>query len=139
MQSHGICSESQQADCESSTSSQALIIPGKSPTRKKSGPFSSRRSSAIGIENIQEVQERRWASGRAKDGQRRWASGWAKDGQRPVHCGGYEMVRTFTVPDSLPTAGSAPPAHKRLRTVGTSLRTLNHRIRPIRALLRSPP
>uniref|UniRef100_A0A8C5FST8 RAP1 GTPase activating protein b n=1 Tax=Gadus morhua TaxID=8049 RepID=A0A8C5FST8_GADMO len=38
----------------------SLIIPGKSPTRKKSGPFSSRRSSAIGIENIQEVQERRW-------------------------------------------------------------------------------
>ncbi|XP_041859696.1 rap1 GTPase-activating protein 1 isoform X10 [Melanotaenia boesemani] len=37
----------------------SLIIPGKSPTRKKSGPFSSRRSSAIGIENIQEVQERR--------------------------------------------------------------------------------
>uniref|UniRef100_A0A3B3SG55 RAP1 GTPase activating protein n=1 Tax=Paramormyrops kingsleyae TaxID=1676925 RepID=A0A3B3SG55_9TELE len=40
----------------------ALIIPGKSPTRKKSGPFSSRRSSAIGIENIQEVQERRECS-----------------------------------------------------------------------------
>uniref|UniRef100_A0A8C6X033 RAP1 GTPase activating protein n=1 Tax=Neogobius melanostomus TaxID=47308 RepID=A0A8C6X033_9GOBI len=38
----------------------SLIIPGKSPTRKKSGPFSSRRSSAIGIENIQEVQEKRW-------------------------------------------------------------------------------
>uniref|UniRef100_A0A8D3A4L7 RAP1 GTPase activating protein b n=1 Tax=Scophthalmus maximus TaxID=52904 RepID=A0A8D3A4L7_SCOMX len=37
---------------------QSLILPGKSPTRKKSGPFSSRRSSAIGIENIQEVQER---------------------------------------------------------------------------------
>uniref|UniRef100_A0A8C9TFI2 RAP1 GTPase activating protein n=1 Tax=Scleropages formosus TaxID=113540 RepID=A0A8C9TFI2_SCLFO len=37
----------------------SLIIPGKSPTRKKSGPFTSRRSSAIGIENIQEVQERR--------------------------------------------------------------------------------
>uniref|UniRef100_A0A8C7RYR2 RAP1 GTPase activating protein b n=1 Tax=Oncorhynchus mykiss TaxID=8022 RepID=A0A8C7RYR2_ONCMY len=37
----------------------SLIIPGKSPTRKKSGPFSARRSSAIGIENIQEVQERR--------------------------------------------------------------------------------
>ncbi|XP_026097569.1 rap1 GTPase-activating protein 1-like isoform X10 [Carassius auratus] len=37
----------------------SLIIPGKSPTRKKSGPFSSRRSSAIGIENIQEVQEKR--------------------------------------------------------------------------------
>uniref|UniRef100_A0A8C5PQN2 RAP1 GTPase activating protein n=1 Tax=Leptobrachium leishanense TaxID=445787 RepID=A0A8C5PQN2_9ANUR len=37
----------------------SLIVPGKSPTRKKSGPFSSRRSSAIGIENIQEVQERR--------------------------------------------------------------------------------
>ncbi|XP_026874999.2 rap1 GTPase-activating protein 1 isoform X1 [Electrophorus electricus] len=36
----------------------SLIIPGKSPTRKKSGPFNSRRSSAIGIENIQEVQER---------------------------------------------------------------------------------
>ncbi|XP_014865412.1 rap1 GTPase-activating protein 1 isoform X6 [Poecilia latipinna] len=36
----------------------SLIIPGKSPTRKKSGPFSSRRSSAIGIENIQELQER---------------------------------------------------------------------------------
>ncbi|XP_034447771.1 rap1 GTPase-activating protein 1-like isoform X16 [Hippoglossus hippoglossus] len=37
----------------------SLIIPGKSPTRKKSGHFSSRRSSAIGIENIQEVQEKR--------------------------------------------------------------------------------
>ncbi|CAL8319322.1 unnamed protein product [Merluccius merluccius] len=36
----------------------SLIIPGKSPTRKKSGPFSVRRSSAIGIENIQEVQEK---------------------------------------------------------------------------------
>ncbi|KAG9352885.1 hypothetical protein JZ751_017461 [Albula glossodonta] len=36
----------------------SLIIPGKSPTRKKSGAFNSRRSSAIGIENIQEVQER---------------------------------------------------------------------------------
>uniref|UniRef100_A0A4W5MEX6 RAP1 GTPase activating protein n=1 Tax=Hucho hucho TaxID=62062 RepID=A0A4W5MEX6_9TELE len=40
------------------TPPQSLIIPGKSPTRKKSGPFSARRSSAIGIENIQEVQER---------------------------------------------------------------------------------
>ncbi|XP_026097563.1 rap1 GTPase-activating protein 1-like isoform X4 [Carassius auratus] len=40
----------------------SLIIPGKSPTRKKSGPFSSRRSSAIGIENIQEVQEKRIAA-----------------------------------------------------------------------------
>uniref|UniRef100_A0A8C7XBW1 RAP1 GTPase activating protein a n=1 Tax=Oryzias sinensis TaxID=183150 RepID=A0A8C7XBW1_9TELE len=40
----------------------SLIIPGKSPTRKKSGPFSSRRSSAIGIENIQEVQEKRTPS-----------------------------------------------------------------------------
>ncbi|XP_044068030.1 rap1 GTPase-activating protein 1 isoform X6 [Siniperca chuatsi] len=40
------------------TIEESLIIPGKSPTRKKSGPFSSRRSSAIGIENIQEVQER---------------------------------------------------------------------------------
>lgn len=39
---------------------QSLIVPGKSPTRKKSGPFGSRRSSAIGIENIQEVQEKRW-------------------------------------------------------------------------------
>ncbi|XP_017342984.1 rap1 GTPase-activating protein 1 isoform X3 [Ictalurus punctatus] len=40
----------------------SLIIPGKSPTRKKSGPFNSRRSSAIGIENIQEVQEKRIAA-----------------------------------------------------------------------------
>ncbi|XP_062422032.1 rap1 GTPase-activating protein 1-like isoform X19 [Pungitius pungitius] len=40
----------------------SLIIPGKSPTKKKSGPFSSRRSSAIGIENIQEVHERRESS-----------------------------------------------------------------------------
>uniref|UniRef100_A0A8C7D3E9 RAP1 GTPase activating protein n=1 Tax=Oncorhynchus kisutch TaxID=8019 RepID=A0A8C7D3E9_ONCKI len=39
-------------------SCQSLIIPGKSPTRKKSGPFSSRRSSAIGIENIQEVHQK---------------------------------------------------------------------------------
>ncbi|XP_037397158.1 rap1 GTPase-activating protein 1 isoform X6 [Pygocentrus nattereri] len=44
------------------TIEESLIIPGKSPTRKKSGPFSSRRSSAIGIENIQEVQEKRIAS-----------------------------------------------------------------------------
>ncbi|XP_068935337.1 rap1 GTPase-activating protein 1 isoform X1 [Petaurus breviceps papuanus] len=41
------------------TVEESLIVPGKSPTRKKSGPFSSRRSSAIGIENIQEVQEKR--------------------------------------------------------------------------------
>uniref|UniRef100_A0A674C412 RAP1 GTPase activating protein n=1 Tax=Salmo trutta TaxID=8032 RepID=A0A674C412_SALTR len=40
------------------TIEESLIIPGKSPTRKKSGPFGTRRSSAIGIENIQEVQER---------------------------------------------------------------------------------
>ena len=43
---------------------QSLIVPGKSPTRKKSGPFGSRRSSAIGIENIQEVQEKRWVERR---------------------------------------------------------------------------
>ncbi|XP_062872186.1 rap1 GTPase-activating protein 1 isoform X1 [Trichomycterus rosablanca] len=40
------------------TIEESLIIPGRSPTRKKSGPFTSRRSSAIGIENIQEVQEK---------------------------------------------------------------------------------
>lgn len=40
------------------TVEESLIIPGKSPTRKKSGPFSARRSSAIGIENIQEVHEK---------------------------------------------------------------------------------
>ncbi|XP_035863665.1 rap1 GTPase-activating protein 1 isoform X7 [Sander lucioperca] len=40
------------------TVEESLIVPGKSPTRKKSGPFSSRRSSAIGIENIQEVHEK---------------------------------------------------------------------------------
>ncbi|XP_074499659.1 rap1 GTPase-activating protein 1 isoform X8 [Sebastes fasciatus] len=40
------------------TVEESLIIPGRSPTRKKSGPFSSRRSSAIGIENIQEVHEK---------------------------------------------------------------------------------
>ncbi|XP_039508524.1 rap1 GTPase-activating protein 1 isoform X3 [Pimephales promelas] len=45
----------------------SLIIPGKSPTRKKSGPFSSRRSSAIGIENIQEVQEKRIAAVLSED------------------------------------------------------------------------
>uniref|UniRef100_A0A8C1G2V6 Rap-GAP domain-containing protein n=2 Tax=Cyprinus carpio TaxID=7962 RepID=A0A8C1G2V6_CYPCA len=44
------------------TIEESLIIPGKSPTRKKSGPFSSRRSSAIGIENIQEVREKRIAA-----------------------------------------------------------------------------
>lgn len=44
---------------------QSLIVPGKSPTRKKSGPFGSRRSSAIGIENIQEVQEKRWVERQA--------------------------------------------------------------------------
>ncbi|XP_021472078.2 rap1 GTPase-activating protein 1 isoform X5 [Oncorhynchus mykiss] len=40
------------------TVEESLIIPGKSPTRKKSGPFSARRSSAIGIENIQEVHQK---------------------------------------------------------------------------------
>uniref|UniRef100_A0A3B3SD05 RAP1 GTPase activating protein a n=1 Tax=Paramormyrops kingsleyae TaxID=1676925 RepID=A0A3B3SD05_9TELE len=40
----------------------SLIIPGKSPTRKKSASFNTRRSSAIGIENIQEVQEGRECS-----------------------------------------------------------------------------
>ncbi|KAM9430163.1 rap1 GTPase-activating protein 1-like isoform 5-T5 [Salvelinus alpinus] len=40
------------------TVEESLIIPGKSPTRKKSGPFISRRSSAIGIENIQEVHQK---------------------------------------------------------------------------------
>lgn len=49
-------------------SSQSLIVPGKSPTRKKSGPFGSRRSSAIGIENIQEVQEKRWVERAAGTG-----------------------------------------------------------------------
>lgn len=46
------------------TVEESLIIPGKSPTRKKSGPFSSRRSSAIGIENIQEVHQKIVHSGR---------------------------------------------------------------------------
>ncbi|KAG1961735.1 rap1 GTPase-activating protein [Pimephales promelas] len=49
------------------TIEESLIIPGKSPTRKKSGPFSSRRSSAIGIENIQEVQEKRIAAVLSED------------------------------------------------------------------------
>uniref|UniRef100_A0A8C7UXU0 Rap-GAP domain-containing protein n=1 Tax=Oncorhynchus mykiss TaxID=8022 RepID=A0A8C7UXU0_ONCMY len=46
------------------TVEESLIIPGKSPTRKKSGPFSARRSSAIGIENIQEVHQKISHSGR---------------------------------------------------------------------------
>ncbi|KAM8796371.1 rap1 GTPase-activating protein 1 [Eudromia elegans] len=41
------------------TVEEALLVPGKSPTRKRPGPLGSRRSSAIGIENIQEVQEQR--------------------------------------------------------------------------------
>ncbi|XP_076848052.1 rap1 GTPase-activating protein 1 isoform X3 [Brachyhypopomus gauderio] len=56
------------------TIEESLIIPGKSPTRKKSGPFSSRRSSAIGIENIQEVQERRGATVLSEDRSGFWFS-----------------------------------------------------------------
>lgn len=57
-----------QVGTEWGLSSQSLIVPGKSPTRKKSGPFGSRRSSAIGIENIQEVQEKRWVERAAGTG-----------------------------------------------------------------------
>uniref|UniRef100_A0A8C3UPN8 RAP1 GTPase activating protein n=1 Tax=Catharus ustulatus TaxID=91951 RepID=A0A8C3UPN8_CATUS len=35
--------------------SQALLVPGKSPSRRRPGPLGSRRSSAIGIESIQEA------------------------------------------------------------------------------------
>nr|XP_054503986.1 rap1 GTPase-activating protein 1 isoform X2 [Agelaius phoeniceus] len=34
---------------------QALLVPGKSPSRRRPGPLGSRRSSAIGIESIQEA------------------------------------------------------------------------------------
>uniref|UniRef100_A0A8C4QXU5 RAP1 GTPase activating protein b n=1 Tax=Eptatretus burgeri TaxID=7764 RepID=A0A8C4QXU5_EPTBU len=40
-------------------SASSLIIPNKSPVRRKSSPFGGRRSSAIGIENIQETQEQK--------------------------------------------------------------------------------
>uniref|UniRef100_A0A8B9QQ55 RAP1 GTPase activating protein n=1 Tax=Apteryx owenii TaxID=8824 RepID=A0A8B9QQ55_APTOW len=50
------------------TVEEALLVPGKSPTRKRPGPLGSRRSSAIGIENIQEVQEQRWVPGRGGPG-----------------------------------------------------------------------
>ncbi|OPJ86301.1 hypothetical protein AV530_011440 [Patagioenas fasciata monilis] len=33
----------------------ALLVPGKSPSRRRPGPLGSRRSSAIGIESIQEA------------------------------------------------------------------------------------
>uniref|UniRef100_UPI00358DF4FD rap1 GTPase-activating protein 1 isoform X3 n=1 Tax=Myxine glutinosa TaxID=7769 RepID=UPI00358DF4FD len=41
------------------TIEESLIIPNKSPVRRKSSPFGGRRSSAIGIENIQETQEQK--------------------------------------------------------------------------------
>ncbi|XP_061423945.1 rap1 GTPase-activating protein 1-like [Lethenteron reissneri] len=44
------------------TIEEALIIPNKSPVRRKSSPFGARRSSAIGIENIQEGPEIREGS-----------------------------------------------------------------------------
>ncbi|XP_032823953.2 rap1 GTPase-activating protein 1 isoform X4 [Petromyzon marinus] len=44
------------------TIEEALIIPSKSPVRRKSSPFGARRSSAIGIENIQEGPEIREGS-----------------------------------------------------------------------------
>ncbi|XP_069636543.1 rap1 GTPase-activating protein 1 isoform X2 [Haliaeetus albicilla] len=34
---------------------EALLVPGKSPSRRRPGPLASRRSSAIGIESIQEA------------------------------------------------------------------------------------
>ncbi|KAJ3602046.1 hypothetical protein NHX12_029806 [Muraenolepis orangiensis] len=73
----------------------SLIIPGKSPTRKKSGAFSSRRSSAIGIENIQEVQERRWGGSFKQDGGRRVDEGRRRvdEGGRRVDEGGRRRVR----------------------------------------------
>uniref|UniRef100_A0A8C2T770 RAP1 GTPase activating protein n=1 Tax=Coturnix japonica TaxID=93934 RepID=A0A8C2T770_COTJA len=40
----------------------ALLVPGKSPSRRRPGPLGSRRSSAIGIESIQEAPGR-WGRG----------------------------------------------------------------------------
>uniref|UniRef100_A0A8C3C1I1 RAP1 GTPase activating protein n=1 Tax=Cairina moschata TaxID=8855 RepID=A0A8C3C1I1_CAIMO len=42
---------------------QALLVPGKSPSRRRPGPLGSRRSSAIGIESIQEAPPGRCAPG----------------------------------------------------------------------------
>lgn len=46
---------------------QALLVPGKSPSRRRPGPLGSRRSSAIGIESIQEAPGR-WGRGRRDAG-----------------------------------------------------------------------
>uniref|UniRef100_A0A8C3C1P6 RAP1 GTPase activating protein n=1 Tax=Cairina moschata TaxID=8855 RepID=A0A8C3C1P6_CAIMO len=42
---------------------EALLVPGKSPSRRRPGPLGSRRSSAIGIESIQEAPPGRCAPG----------------------------------------------------------------------------
>uniref|UniRef100_A0A669QPX3 RAP1 GTPase activating protein n=1 Tax=Phasianus colchicus TaxID=9054 RepID=A0A669QPX3_PHACC len=46
---------------------EALLVPGKSPSRRRPGPLGSRRSSAIGIESIQEAPGR-WGRGRGDAG-----------------------------------------------------------------------
>uniref|UniRef100_A0A8V0YZT8 RAP1 GTPase activating protein n=1 Tax=Gallus gallus TaxID=9031 RepID=A0A8V0YZT8_CHICK len=46
---------------------EALLVPGKSPSRRRPGPLGSRRSSAIGIESIQEAPGR-WGRGRRDAG-----------------------------------------------------------------------
>ncbi|XP_075629539.1 rap1 GTPase-activating protein 1 isoform X1 [Balearica regulorum gibbericeps] len=47
---------------------QALLVPGKSPSRRRPGPLGSRRSSAIGIESIQEAPAGRDGPAAAPEG-----------------------------------------------------------------------
>ncbi|XP_068018882.1 rap1 GTPase-activating protein 1 isoform X2 [Melanerpes formicivorus] len=47
---------------------EALLVPGKSPSRRRPGPLGSRRSSAIGIESIQEAPAGRDGPAATPDG-----------------------------------------------------------------------
>ncbi|XP_074704154.1 rap1 GTPase-activating protein 1 isoform X1 [Strix aluco] len=47
---------------------EALLVPGKSPSRRRPGPLGSRRSSAIGIESIQEAPAGRDGPAAAPEG-----------------------------------------------------------------------
>ncbi|XP_078467398.1 LOW QUALITY PROTEIN: rap1 GTPase-activating protein 1 [Lampetra planeri] len=90
------------------TIEEALIIPNKSPVRRKSSPFGARRSSAIGIENIQEGPE-------------------IREGSLSLHKAA-ESERTFPEPRSDHSSQSSPemPTAKVVVSVGSKVNNNNN-------------
>ncbi|KAM3824118.1 LOW QUALITY PROTEIN: rap1 GTPase-activating protein 1 [Vipera latastei] len=100
----------------------SLIVPGKSPTRKKSGPFGSRRSSAIGIENIQEVQEKRESpTGTAKTPDDNHTTGQEPHSENSSNQSSPEMPTTKNRPDPVMPKPEAGPESSRSSSSASSL------------------